>query len=101
MADYSAPVTSEALMRYLGIEDDADEMTAANVEMAAQSANAYLAGALGASADLSDPRALAVGLAAAADVYDNRCMDDGKASSAVRRMVADLCAQMRLEAVSS
>ena len=40
-------------------------------------------------------------LAVAADVYDQRCYEregSAKASGAVRRLVADLCEQLRCEA---
>ena len=93
-------VTRGELADYLGV-DSADEMTRSNLELAAQAANGYLAGALGYSYDPGDARAKAVGLAVGADFYDQRCLTDAagsaKASSALRRMVADLCEQLRCE----
>ncbi len=105
MADEcKTPVTADALAAYLGVDDDADAMTAANLWAAAQAANAYLRGALGLADEggYADPRALAVGLAFAADLYDNRSYADesAKASGAVRRMVCDLSFQLRCEAMS-
>ena len=96
------PVTREALLAYLGIDYADDPMVSSVADAAAASANAYLAGALGDGADTADPRALAVGLAVAADFYDNRALeaDSQKASGAVRRLVADLCAQLRAEALA-
>lgn len=96
-------VTADALAAYLGVDCADDAMVSANLAMACAAANAWLAGALGEGADLSDPRALALGLAAAADVYDERSFEGGgsaKASGALRRMVADLSAQLRLEALA-
>ena len=99
--DASPVVTVEEAMAYLGI-DYADEMVAANLGWAVVAADASLGGAVGEGVDASDPRARHVALAVVADIYDNRSLVDGgssgKVSSATRRLVADLCAQLRLEA---
>ena len=91
-------VTREALAAYLGV-DDPDAPALANLEAAASSANARLAGALGTDADLADARALQLGLMWAADAYDDR---DGAASakeSAARsRAERDMVLQLQLEA---
>lgn len=97
-------VDRDGLAAYLGVDWE-DAPTEANLQAACQVANAFLAGALGEAFDPADPRARAVGLAVAADFYDQRCYTEAsgsaKASGAVRRLVADLCEQMRCEARGS
>ena len=93
-------VVRDDLAAYLGI-DYAAAQAEANMDLACEAANGFLDGAVGVGLDPSDPRARAVALAVAADVYDQRCYEregSAKASGAVRRLVADLCEQLRCEA---
>lgn len=92
------PATSQEIAAYLGV-DCVDEMTYANIELARTAAEAYVVGAVGEAVDLSDPRARAVVMAVAADIYDERSFSgaSGKAPSAMRRVVSDLCEQLRRE----
>ena len=94
------PVTPEALADYLGVDAVGDAMTARNLSMAADSANARLAGALGAGADLADPRALNLGLMWAADSYDERGTggSSAKEEGACARAERDMVLQLQLEA---
>lgn len=90
--------TTQDLAAYLGV-DCADDMASANLELALGAAEGYVVGAVGPSVDLSDPRARAVVMAVAADIYDERSFSgaSGKAPSAMRRVVSDLCEQLRRE----
>lgn len=92
-------ITSDDLKSYLGI-DYADSMVEANVALAVDMASGYVHGAIGDVVDPTDPRLRSVELRVAADFYDNRSlMDEGtsKESRSVRRIVDDLCLQLRLE----
>lgn len=98
-------ITVDDLMSYLGI-DYADDMVAANLDMAVAAGKGYVKGAIGADVasmiedDADRARLKAVELAAAADFYDNRSMiADAKTkySHVTRRMVDDFCMQLRLE----
>ena len=92
-------ITSEDLKAYLGI-DYADAMVERNIESAVALAAGYVLGAVGDGVDPNDARLRSVELRVAADFYDNRVlMDEGtsKESRSIRRIVDDICLQLRLE----
>ncbi len=97
----TANIVSERDVRdYLGIDWE-DEATSRVIRHVIDAAASFLAGALGDAGSDDDPRCRHVALAVCADLYDNRSYTEGsgsaKVSSAVRRLVSDFCAQVRLE----
>lgn len=90
--------TIEDAMRYLGI-DYADDAVQKNVERALATAVKVLHGAVGADVEEflpGDPRASELVLIYLDDLYSERGVN-AKVSGAVRRLVADMELQLRLE----
>jgi uncharacterized phage protein (predicted DNA packaging) len=87
--------TVEEVKAYLGI-DYADEMVTRNIERSIQTADAYLKGSIGENYPTGDPRVKELALIFISDLYDNRGMIE-KTAGNVRRLVDDMCLQLRLE----
>lgn len=87
--------TVEEVKAYLGI-DYADDMVTRNIERSIQTADAYLKGSIGKDYPAEDPRVKELALIFISDLYDNRGMIE-KTAGNVRRLVDDMCLQLRLE----
>ena len=87
--------TLDEVKGYLRIDHDADDALLASLLAAA---DGYLAGAIGADYPKEDPRAKALALLVVSDLYEQRSLTgDAKVRENTRRLVADMCLQLRLE----
>ena len=91
----STGITAEAVRQWLGIDFN-DTDVEANIAALIQTANAYMAGALGEDYPQDDARVIQVQKALIADLYDHRELSD-KVSGATRRLVDSMLLQVRLE----
>lgn len=89
------PVTTEAVLAYLGI-DYVDPMVNANIERMIRTADAYLIGALGDTYPREDPRSTDLALMVIGDLYDVRGIKDSMSNNA-RKLFDDMALQIRLE----
>lgn len=94
MSDNIQVVSVDEVKDYLGI-DYADDMVTHNIGRAIKTADAYLKSAIGKNYPVDDPKAKELALLVVSDLYDNRGMTS--ASTNTRRLVDDLCLQLRLE----
>lgn len=81
---------------YLGIDFSDDTQINANVNAAINASEAYLKGAIGEDADLSDPRAETLAKMVISDLYYQRGTTETP-SPTVRRLVSDFILQLKCE----